>query len=90
MNSVLRGCGALAEYLSKTSFISDLDNVWFQKISIPPPWRELDIRRGGGGSKTQEIPEGRGVGRSIQCPDVLRFNTDSGIDLDVQKSFLTY
>ena len=38
-------------------------NVWFQKISIPPPRRELEIPkgRGGGGSKTQEIPEGRGV-----------------------------
>ena len=45
---------------------------------------------GVGGSKTQEIPEGRAVGGSIQCLDVLRFNTDSGINLDVQKSFLTY
>jgi len=35
--------------------------------------------RGGGGSKTQEIPEGRGVERSIWFPDALRFNTDSKI-----------
>ena len=41
---------------------------------------------GGGGSKTQEIPEGRGVGQSILFPDALQFNT---IDLAVQKSFLT-
>jgi len=63
--------------------------VWFQKISIPPPRRELEIPRGWGGSKTQEIPEGRGVRRSILFPDALRFNTNSSIDLGVQKSFLT-
>jgi len=28
-----------------------------------------------GGSKTQEIPEGRGVEWSIWFPDALRFNT---------------
>ena len=45
---------------------------------------------GGGGSKTQEIPEGRGaIGRSILFPDALRFNTNSSINLGVQKSFLT-
>jgi len=40
----------------------------FQKISIPPPQKELEILKGfwwgGGGrmgSKTQEIPEGRGA-----------------------------
>ena len=34
--------------------------VWFQKISIPPPRRELEIPEGlGGGSMAQEIPEGR-------------------------------
>ena len=67
-------------------------NVWFQKISIPPPQRELEIPRGwgGGGSKTQEIPEGRGAGRAIWFPDALRFNTDSGTDLAVQKFFLTH
>ena len=36
--------------------------MWFQEISIPPPWRELQILEGwGGGSKAQEIPEGREV-----------------------------
>ena len=44
----------------------------------------------GGGSKTQEIPEGRGAGRAIWFPDALRFNTDSGTDLAVQKFFLTH
>ena len=34
--------------------------VWFQKISIPPPRRELEIPEGWGGSKAQEIPEGGG------------------------------
>ena len=38
--------------------------VWFQKISLPPPWRELEIVRGWGGhAEAQEIPEGSGVGR---------------------------
>ena len=46
-------------------------NVWFQKISIPPPQREL------------EIPEGRRVGQSILFPDVLQFNMDSSIHLAV-------
>ena len=38
-------------------------NVLFQKISIPPPQRELKIPEGWGeggrGSMAQEIPEGR-------------------------------
>ena len=33
--------------------------VWFQRITIPPPWRNSGGV--GWGSKTQEIPEGRGV-----------------------------
>ena len=37
-------------------------NVWFQKISRPPPQRELEIP-GGWGGQAQEIPEGRGVGQ---------------------------
>ena len=38
------------------------DIMWFQKISIPLPWRELEIPEGWGWgvSNTQEIPEGRG------------------------------
>ena len=36
--------------------------VWFHKISIPPPPRELEIPEGwGGGSKAQENPEERGL-----------------------------
>ena len=64
------------------------ENVGFQKISIPPTTEGIGHSGGVGRSKTQEIPEGRGVGQLTSCPDVLRFNTDS--DLDVQKSFLTY
>ena len=45
--------------------------VWFQKISMPPPWRELEIpggwgdqshrkfRRGGGGLRRNSRPDGR-------------------------------
>jgi len=35
--------------------------------------------QGVGASKTQEIPEGRGVEQSIWLPDALRFNTGSKI-----------
>ena len=41
-----------------------MQNVWFQKISILPLRRELKFWRGGG-SKAQEIPEGRGIEKSI-------------------------
>jgi len=34
---------------------------WFQKISISPTRRELEIPKGWGGSKTQEILEGWGA-----------------------------
>ena len=34
--------------------------MWFQKITIPSPWTEFEIPKGCG-SKTQEIPEGRGL-----------------------------
>ena len=43
-----------------------------------------------GGSKTQEIPKERGVVWLIYFPEVLWFNTDLGVNLAVQKSFLTY
>ena len=33
----------------KIKFLIVIINVWFQKTSIPPPWREL------------EFPKGRGV-----------------------------
>ena len=38
-------------------------NVWFQKISIPPPWREL------------EIPEEWGVDGLINF-QMVQFNSD--------------
>jgi len=44
--------------------------VLFQKISIPPPRRELEIPKGwGGGSKAQENPEDRGVERINYFPE---------------------
>ena len=54
-----------------------------------PTTEGIGNSEGVGGSKTQEIPEGRGVRRSILFPDALQFNTNSSIDLAVQKSFLT-
>ena len=51
-----------------------------------PTTEGIGNSEGVGGSKPQEITEGRGVGQSILFPDALRFNT---IDLAVQKSFLT-
>jgi len=43
-------------YTSNNNNYNNNNNVWFQKISIPPPWRELKIPRGWG-----SIPEGREV-----------------------------
>ena len=48
-----------------------------------PTTEGIGNSKGVGGSKTQEILEGRGVGRSIWFPDALPFNTDSSIDLAV-------
>ena len=48
--------------------------VWFQKISIPPPRRELEIPEGWGGSKAQENPEERGGEQINYFPEgQLRF-----------------
>ena len=35
--------------------------VWFQKISIPPPWRELEIWRGWGGQRPKKFQRGGGL-----------------------------
>ena len=50
-------------------------NVWLQKISIPPPWRELEImeRWGGGRGVVKDLGNSRGeVGQTInlisRCP----------------------
>jgi len=40
-----------------------------------PTTEGIGKSEGVGGSKTQEIPEGRGVERSIWFPDALQFNT---------------
>jgi len=62
--------------------------VWFQKISIPPPWRELEIPRGEGVVKDPRnsgVEGGWTVNLVSRCPSI-----QYGIDLAVQKSFLTY
>jgi len=52
------------KFMYSVYFLIDMYNVWFQNISITPPQRELEIPKGGR-SKTQEIPEGRGLEWSI-------------------------
>ena len=64
---------------SRISLALLLHNVWFQKISIPPPRRELEIPRGRGGQRPRKFWRGGGLERSIWFPDALRFNTDSKI-----------
>ena len=41
-------------------------NVWFQKISIPPPRRELEILEGGGGGGQRPREFRRGAGLSVK------------------------
>ena len=36
-------------------------NVWFQKISIPPPRRELEIPKGRGGQRPRKFQRGGGL-----------------------------
>ena len=55
-----------------------------------PTTEGIGNSEGEGGSKTQEIPKGRGVVWSIYFPEVPWFNTDLSVDLAVQNSFLTY
>ena len=67
-----------------------LYNVWFQKISIPPPRRELEIPKGGGGGEGGERGQRprkfqRGGGLSF------RFSFQRSFDsIRISKSFLTY
>ena len=37
------------------------ENVWFQKISIPPPRRELEIPKGRGGQRLRKFQGEGGV-----------------------------
>ena len=39
-----------------------IQNVWFQKISRPPPRRELEIPGGWGGQRPRKFQEEGGVG----------------------------
>jgi len=61
-----------------------LMDVWFQKTSIPPPQRKLEILKGlggGGGGGVQRPRKFRG--REVECliwfPDALGFNMGSKI-----------
>ena len=54
--------------------------MWFQKVSIPPPWRELEIPKGIGNSKGEG--EGEGRGRGGQRP--RKFQREGGLyDRDI-------
>ena len=66
--------------LLRTSVIQDstcinycFANVWFQKISIPPPRRELEIPEGlgggGGGQRPRKFRRGGGVVSEFTFPD---------------------
>ena len=62
---------------------------WVVPENVHTPTTEgIGNSEGVGGSKTQEIPEEKGIGRSILFPHALRFNTNSSIDLAVQNPFL--
>ena len=45
--------------------MSLLLNVWFQKISRPPPWRELEIPGGWGGQRPRKFQRGGGLDNKI-------------------------
>ena len=41
--------------------VNEDDNVQFQKISIAPPWRELEIPKGRGGQRPRKFQRGGGL-----------------------------
>ena len=60
------------------------NNVWFQKISIPPPRRELEIPKGrGGGQRPRKFQRGGGCMINLVSRGPL-------IQYGFQKSFLTH
>ena len=66
-------------------------NVWFQKISIPPPRRELEIPKGRGGGVVKDPGNSRGKGGCmidlVSRGLLIQFGF---VDRAVQKSSLTY
>jgi len=64
--------------------------VWFQKISIPPPQRELEILEGEGGRGVKGPGNSRGeegVRWSTWFPDALQFDIDRTIDIIVVQKY---
>ena len=61
------------------------DIVWFQKISIPPPRRELEIPEGWGGQWPRKFQRGGGVNGWISFQ---RVNFTFMSDINVRRSFL--
>ena len=51
-------------------------NVWFQKISIPPPWRELEIPKGRGGGGVKD------GGMGVWIIGSFRFNYEYEIEYE--------
>ena len=51
--------------------------MWFQKISRPPPWRELEIPGGWGGQRPRKFQEGGGLDHKItfQGVNIISFPT---------------
>ena len=50
--------------------------MWFQKISIPPPRRELEIPRGGGGVRGSGNSRGEGGSGFTNTPKLLDDSTE--------------
>ena len=51
--------------------------VWFQKISRPPPWRELEIPVGWRGQRPRKFQKGGGLDHKItfQGVNIILFST---------------
>ena len=72
---------AKAKILSKLKLI-----VWFQKISIPPPWRELEIPKGREGQRPRKFQRGGGLydrGVTNRSKSMIEKVIDISILLDI-------
>ena len=65
------------------------DIVWFQKISIPPPWRELEIPEGWEGQRPRKFRRGGGLLVNLRF-QMVKFDAMQICFKIVSKSFLTY
>ena len=72
-----------------------IEIVWFQKISIPPPRRELEIPEGWGGQWPRKFQRGGGVNGWISFQRVnFTFMSDINVQncnlqtLQLRRSFL--